>query len=1156
MLPGFGGHLVSEAFLEEWLRAANADQLPSIDHFRRDVVRACSAAADVGPATSLRGLLHAAAVPLVSALGFDVPVQIESTPHFVVATLRHSAHSRPGASNEYQNEPRSRRNEPRSRQNEHRSRQNEQRGRQNEPRSPVVMLLVCGWGELLDPLWRSAVTYAIRCGADWSLLFNGTHLRIVDARRLYARRFVEFDLDLVPDDERSSAALLHLASASALAGGRRPLAELVRASDHHASDVCRSLKDGVLSASADLLGALLSHPRSRRDAVDGTFEQALTIVYRMLFLLFAEARLLVPLWHPVYRQSYSVEALRGCAELSAPARGLWDALRAMARLAHSGCRAGDLRVMPFNGRLFSPARTPLAERRGLDDEAARRAILAVTTRAAPDRAGRERIAYRDLGVEQLGAVYETLLDYRPRVRAAPARKRRRSAVTVTLELESGIRKATGTFYTPQPIADYVVRRTLGPLVAGLESERILRLRIVDPAMGSGAFLVAACRFLAAAYEAALIREGGCHASDLGEVERADIRRSIAERCLYGVDLNPMAAQLARLSLWLATLAADRPLTFLDHRLQTGDSLLGAWLASLRRPPEIQRRTKERRSTLPLFGEEPFRDAIRAALPIRFSLESVPTDTVERARTKERALEVMSVRDAAISRWKRVANIWCALWFGRGELAPGLYGTLSDAILTGQSALPPALAERCLSAADAIAATRRFFHWEMEFPEVFFDVGGGRLPNAGFDAVIGNPPWDMIRADAGCEGERSAARRELRALVQFTRRSGAYQAQSSGHANCYQLFVERAIDLTRAGGRIGLVLPAGLATDHGSAALRRRLVTGCNVDALVGIENHRGVFPIHRSVRFLLLTATAGSPTRAIACRLGLDDPADLETLGDEPAASSSWFPVRVTPALLEHLSGPDLAIPSLRSATDLAIAERAASLFPALGSATGWHASFGRELNATDDCDAFRLATAGADRGALPVVEGKHIEPFGVALGSVAYTIGEAEARRRLTSQRFRLPRLAYRDVAGASNRVTLIAAVLPGGCVTTHTVFCLRNALPLEAQHFLCGLFNSLMVNYLVRLRVSTHVTTAMVERLPMPMRQHAPAAFERIAVLAKRLAHGSDPEAFAQLNAMVAELYQLSRTELAHVLGTFPLIARDEREAVMNVFIERTQR
>src|SRR5204863_6628873 len=162
-------------------------------------------------------------------------------------------------------------------------------------------------------------------------------------------------------------------------------------------------------------------------------------------------------WHPVYRQSYSVETLGACAGLRRPATGFWDALRAIARLAHAGCDAGDLRVTPFNGGLFSPVRTPLAERRGLDDEAARRALMALSTRPAPDRAGRQPIAYRDLGVEQLGAVYETLLDYKPRIHGVVRRNRPASRVSIALDPGSGVRKTTGTFYTPQPIAEYLVR---------------------------------------------------------------------------------------------------------------------------------------------------------------------------------------------------------------------------------------------------------------------------------------------------------------------------------------------------------------------------------------------------------------------------------------------------------------------------------------------------------------------------------------------------------------------------------------------------------------------------------------------------------------------------------------------------------------------------
>src|SRR5262249_11750330 len=135
-------------------------------------------------------------------------------------------------------------------------------------------------------------------------------------------------------------------------------------------------------------------------------------------------------------------------------------------------------------------------------------------------------------------------------------------------------------------------------------------------------------------------------------------------------------------------------------------------------------------------------------------------------------------------------------------------------------------------------------------------------------------------------------------------------------------------------------------------------------------------------------------------------------------------------------------------------------------------------------------------------------------------------------------------------NRLTVIAAILPAGCVSTHTLFCLRTPLPARDQLLLCGLFNSLVVNYLVRLRVTTHVTTAVVEQLPGPCRPDAPAAGRRIAALARVLSLGFDARAFALLNARVAELYQLTRDELAHVLETFPLIERQARDSVIEEF------
>ncbi len=437
----------------------------------------------------------------------------------------------------------------------------------------------------------------------------------------------------------------------------------------------------------------------------------------MLFLLFAEARALVPLWHPIYRESYSLEGLRDAAEQPPPAPGLWDALRAIARLAHAGCRAGDLQVTPFNGRLFAPARTPLAERRDLDDErGAAGGGRAVDAAGARSR-GRERIAYRDLGVEQLGAVYETLLDYEPRVERGIGLARSR------------LRRPQGDRDVLHAAADRRLPRAPHARPAGARRRR----RIASCSCASSIRRWAAARFSSPPAGFSRPRTnrrsfvtGGCHPSDIGEAERAAIRRTIAERCLYGVDLNPMAVQLARLSLWLATLAADRPLSFLDHRLQVGDSLLGTWLAHLRQPPPLRRRRASAADRCRCSTTTPSPARCATALPVRFSLEAMPNDTVEQVRAKERAFAALTGRDAALSRWKRIAHLWCAPWFAPAGDRGARVG-VRLAVRRGADR-PRARCRRARRTAISsrprpLAEARRLFHWELEFPEVFFDRDG-------------------------------------------------------------------------------------------------------------------------------------------------------------------------------------------------------------------------------------------------------------------------------------------------------------------------------------------------------------------------------------------------------------------------------------------------
>ena len=193
-------------------------------------------------------------------------------------------------------------------------------------------------------------------------------------------------------------------------------------------------------------------------------------------------------------------------------------------------------------------------------------------------------------------------------------------------------------------------------------------------------------------------------------------------------------------------------------------------------------------------------------------------------------------------------------------------------------------------------------------------------------------------------------------------------------------------------------------------------------------------------------------------------------------------------------------------------------------------------------------------RHGLPVVDGKHIEPFRAAFDAIDRSIAAADARRLLRSDRYQHPRLAYRDVASATNRLTLIAAIVPSRAVTTHTLFCLKTKLPVAEQQVLCALLNSFVANYLVRLRVNTHVTVALVSKLFVPVVREGHPLFEALRSRAEWLTRASMPveEApqYAELQALAAHAYQITREEFMHIVGTFPLIPEGVRAASIEAF------
>lgn len=1101
--------MISGACLQRWCAEPESSG-PKFETWVRGLIRWWRRAARLlGPASGQRAILDIAARPLLAHLGFSID-SLEPHRWGHAGVIADGSH-------------------------------------------PRAALLCLAWGRPLDGVWREATRLGLTTTLPWAFVCNGSELAIVDCSRPWSRRSLAFSLEHAAADPETAAALWRLACAGALddRGGSCALARMIAESDRHGVEVCGLLGAGVLEALAALVAGLdeAEHGRrraARRERDAALLDQALTIVYRVLFLFFAEARGLVPTWHDVYREAYGMEALCDRLLRRLPTRGTWASLRAMARLAHAGCRTTDLEVTSFNGRLFAPARTPLAERRHLSESAARQAVLALGTTATPQ--GRTRIRFHDLGVEQLGSVYERVLEMEPV----------RQAHTLTLRPTSIDRKTSGSFYTPRAVTDFVVRRTLGPLVEGRTSQEILRLRIVDPAMGSGAFLVAACRYLAARAEEALVAEGAWPEFDVPDDDRAELRRTIAERCVYGVDLNPTAVQLTRLSLWLTTMAKGRPLTFLDHHLATGNSLVGARLIDLARSPGTKpgRPADDRQRSL--FGDSDADQLRDAVLPERLRLALEPSDTARAVRDKERRLEYLHADDGPMARWQRAADMWCGLQL---DPQPGLTPATYAELLRHLAGLDTSASERHLRTLvdRAVGAARAedAFHWELMFPEVFVDHDGRPAPTAGFDAVIGNPPWEMLRADTGSVEARRHTRGRSQALVRFTRRSGQYPLQGAGHANQYQLFLERALRLVRPGGRLGLILPSGIESDVGSVDLRRALLDTCRVDTWLSFDNRHAIFPVHRGIRFVILAAAREGATAHLPVTGGLSEASQLSRLPDNPTSPhSALVPSALDRQLIERIDPVHLTVPRVAFTTDQSILTRAMES-PTLASHEGWAVRFGRELNATDDKRFFTtLGSAPTGRANarewLPIVEGKHLRPFGVELERVTTGIERSVAEGLIErASSFGRARVCYRDVASATNRVTLIAAILPAGTLSTHTVFCDKARLDPDDRWCLTGLLNSLITNYIVRLQMSTHVTAALMARLPVPRPARGSPSHRLLARLAAQLSAGSiddNPRAYARLNTVAAALYGLSAGEYRHVIDSFPLLGEKLRAACLD--------
>ena len=678
-------------------------------------------------------------------------------------------------------------------------------------------------------------------------------------------------------------------------------------------------------------------------------DATLVLLYRLLFILYAEDRDLLPVRDHRYDDYAFREKVRGDVgrrmdmgdTFSTVAARYWSIVDDLWRAIDAG--DASIGLPPYNGGLFDRRRAPLLNVIRLGDRTMASVIDALSFERTPN--GRRYINYRDLSVQQLGSIYERLIE----------QEILRDGNKILVRPNIFARRTSGSYYTPDDLVGLIVNETVGPLVdsrvAVFESairhhgtkahreqlkgrpleeldpaESILKLKICDPAMGSGHFLVRLVDYLADRVIAAMgdsetavdgyvsplaqridsIRETiVANAEERGwtiDKSRLDdrhiIRRMVLKRCVYGVDKNPMAVELAKVSLWLHTFTVGAPLSFLDHHIRCGDSLFGPWVRS-----GIEK-AKQRGGHL--FLDEPLARAVQTEEAMQIIEGQTDAEIAEAHRSAKIFAEVEQQTSPLRSFLSLVHALdWLNIRDRDDKAAVSAYfvGTFGDPvdIATGEATISTQSleAERfagLLQRALQLAAEERFLNWQTAFPGVWSDWEADGL-RGGFDAVIGNPPWNRmklqqvkwfsVRRREVAMARRAADRKRMIAALReagdplvrdfsnasdraknatrMARVGGDYPLLARGDINNYSLFVERAMSLVKSDGMVGLLIPSGIASDKTAAPFFKRIATEGRLRALYDFENGRRgysappFFPqVHKSFKFCAFVASPAS----------------------------------------------------------------------------------------------------------------------------------------------------------------------------------------------------------------------------------------------------------------------------------------------------------
>jgi hypothetical protein len=1009
----------------------------------------------------------------------------------------------------------------------------------------------------------------------WGLVTNGTLIRLMrDNASLTRPAYIEADLSQIftNEDAASFAVLWLLIHRTRFGAAGAPATDCALerwrdagskegevARDRLAVQVQVALKvlgSGFLEANPDLAARL----KSGEVNLTEWFNELLRLVYRLIFLMVAEDRNLL---HPdkakpdarkLYAEGYSLAALRAQCYRAASWDKHHDRYEGIKIVFHALANGQDALALPALGGLFSDDKLPHLETARLRNRAFMEALYRLSW--LDQKTGMVPVNWRDMKTEELGSVYESLLELQPQLGDDG---KTLVFASEAAEQKGNQRKTTGSYYTPDSLVQALLDTALDPVLDQTETQAddperaLLNLSVIDPACGSGHFLLAAAHRIAS--RVARIRADGTPSAE----DHRHALRDVARSCLHGVDRNPMAVELTKVALWIETVDPGLPLGFFDAQIRCGDALLGIFdLSALDQGiPDAaykpltgddketakyylraNRDAKAGQGRLDFFGGRSRLPAMRPIATEYTGFRALTEDTIADIKTKDRTFR--SLRE---SHGFRKLDVACDLYVS-AFLLPKIGGapvsrgsrtipTTSDvwqAMDDGQVWGP-------LIGRGEAAEGSRAFHWPLEFPDV--------MQRGGFDVVLGNPPWEVTQvsdeeyfstrrpdiaamksaarkraiADLETDAPREfalyqEAKRTADAQNEFARTSGRFELSAQGKINTYALFSELSLRLLKSEGRAGIIVPAGIATDFFRRHFFDFIVREKRIYSALMFDNQLRIFPaVHPDTPFTLLTLCEGCDrpnfTSYILRIEELSDKERYYSLSRDEIATSN--PNTRTLPIFRSRQDADLITKMYKNSEVLIEIEGSVEISPFkpiviqnfFTSSNRTDAKMFEEFGGKKDDPSFLPVRRG---GSVFQFDHRYGAPEEVRKGGCDFIdadrfVPRLEVETRLSEKGWsRDWLLGWRDITNATNERTVISAVIPFSATDDTLSLLLPTLEDIKLIACLLANLNSLALDYAAQSKVGgTHIRKNTIAQFPVL----APAYYsnERLAFITPKV-------------------------------------------------------